>query len=133
MRVAAMRTRRAAEAVLALCSYGKLFADPGDGGANGTLVGGLAFDPEVAFLAFAGVQARDDRAHEGEVADKQFALQCGADRGGAALGCAGGCLKVGRQNALPCSHARRACHMRSGMRHAVVSHSGLLHAIQTGR
>ena len=48
---------RGAEPVFALRRGGELVADPGDGGAHGALVGGLAFDAEVALPAFAGIEA----------------------------------------------------------------------------
>ena len=80
MRVASMHTRRGAEAVLAFRGQRELVADPGDGGAHGALVAGLAFDPEIPLPAFAGVQPLDHRAHEGEVADVQLALARSACR-----------------------------------------------------
>ena len=60
---------RGAEPVLAFRGGGELVADPGDGGAHGALVGGLAFYAEVALPAFAGIEALDHRAHEREMAD----------------------------------------------------------------
>ena len=65
---------RGAEPVLAFRGGSELVADPGDGGAHGALVGGLAFDAEVALPAFSGIEALHHRAHEGEVADVQLAL-----------------------------------------------------------
>jgi hypothetical protein len=58
---------------------GELVADPGNRGAHGALVGGLAFDAEVSLPAVPGIEALDHRAHEGEVADVKLALARGAD------------------------------------------------------
>ena len=109
---------RGAEAVLALRGGGELVADPGDGGAHGALVGGLAFDAEVALPAFAGIEALDHRAHEREVADVQLALACGADRREAARRCSGGGAEQRRRStsALPCPCGLRPLRARAGQR-----------------
>ena len=56
---------------------GKLAADPGDGGIHRALVTGLAFGSKVTLPALAGVEPLHHRAHEGEVADVQFAVAGG--------------------------------------------------------
>ena len=70
-----------AEPVLALGGGGELVADPGDGSAHGSLVGDLAFDPQVAPPALPGIEPLDHRTHEGEVTDVQLALPCGDNLG----------------------------------------------------
>ena len=70
-----------AEPVLALGGGGELVADSGDGSAHGSLVGGLAFDPQVAAPALPGIEPLDHRTHEGEVTDVQLALPCGDNLG----------------------------------------------------
>ena len=88
--------------VLALGGSGKLVADPGDGGAHGALVGGLAFNPEVALPAVSGIKPLHHRTHEGEVADVQLALPCGAWLGQAGGRMVDKAVRDGNLGPLPC-------------------------------
>ena len=64
---------------LALGSGRELVLDPLDGGVHGPAAL-VTFDPEVALPALAHVQALDDRAHEGKVADVELSGARGGDR-----------------------------------------------------
>ena len=103
MRVASMRTRRAVP-----CRSWRLAA-----AANSSRIQAMvartvrwsvasAFNPEVALPAVSGIKPLHHRTHEGEVADVQLALPCGAWLGQAGGRMVDKAVRDGNLGPLPC-------------------------------